>query len=53
MIKFELTEDEVRILSEALGNMPFAKVVALVQNLQKQVNEQQARNVQDSRPANG
>ncbi len=43
MIIFELTEEDVRILSEALTNMPFGKVVNLVGKLQKQVTEQQQK----------
>ncbi len=38
---FELTEEETKIMSEALANMPFGKVVALVQKLQTQLQKQQ------------
>ncbi|HYT44676.1 MAG TPA: hypothetical protein VEP90_20260 [Methylomirabilota bacterium] len=35
-----LTEQDLLILSESLGNMPFKTVSALVVKLQQQVNEQ-------------
>ncbi len=41
MFTFEISEEDMKILSEALANMPFGKVVNLVGKLQKQVIEQQ------------
>lgn len=35
-----LTEQEMVILSEALGELPFKKAAALIGKLQQQVNEQ-------------
>ena len=40
MIKFEVTEEDMKILSEALANMPFGKVVGLIQKLQTQLTKQ-------------
>jgi hypothetical protein len=36
MIKLELTLDEVNGVLQALGNMPYAQVVALVENIKNQ-----------------
>ena len=36
MIKLELTVDEVNGVLQALGNMPYAQVVALVENIKNQ-----------------
>ena len=36
MIKLELTLDEVNGVLPALGNMPYAQVVALVENIKNQ-----------------
>jgi hypothetical protein len=40
MLKFELTEEDVKLLSEALFNMPFGRIVNLVGKLQLQLNTQ-------------
>lgn len=42
---FTLTQEEVLILSEALGELSFKKVAPLVAKLQQQVNEQQQKPV--------
>jgi len=36
MIKIELTLDETNAVLQALGNMPYAQVVALVENIKNQ-----------------
>ena len=36
MIKLELTLDETNAVLQALGNMPYAQVVALVENIKNQ-----------------
>jgi len=36
MIKIELTLDETNSVLQALGNMPYAQVVALVENIKNQ-----------------
>ena len=36
MIKLELTLDETNAVLQALGNMPYAQVVALVDNIKNQ-----------------
>ena len=36
MIKLELTVDEVNGVLQALGNMPYAQVAGLVENIRKQ-----------------
>ena len=36
----ELTDKEVDIIGNALSNMPFKDVVALITKLQSQINEQ-------------
>ena len=36
MIKLELTVEEVNGILQALGNMPYAQVVALVENIKNQ-----------------
>ena len=36
MIKLELTVEEVNSKLQALGNMPYAQVVALVENIKNQ-----------------
>ena len=36
MIKLELTIDETNGVLQALGNMPYAQVVALVENIKNQ-----------------
>ncbi len=38
---FELTEEETKLVSEAIANMPFGRVFALVQKLQFQIQKQQ------------
>lgn len=38
MFHLELTEQELAIVAEALGNMPFRSVVNLVAKIQTQVN---------------
>lgn len=47
---FTLTvnEQELAILSEALGELPFKKAASLVSALQKQVNEQNQPKVEPS-----
>jgi hypothetical protein len=40
MIKLELTLDEVNGVLQALGNMPYAQVVALVENIKNQARPQ-------------
>lgn len=40
MFTLTLTESEMMILSEALGELPFKKSAALIGKLQQQVNEQ-------------
>lgn len=39
-IKLELTIDETNLILEALGNMPFARVYALVGRIQQQAQIQ-------------
>lgn len=39
-MKIELTDQEIFILSEALGRMPYSSVVQLVSNIQTQINAQ-------------
>lgn len=39
-IRFTVTVDEANLILEGLGNLPFAKVYALVGKLQKQAGEQ-------------
>jgi hypothetical protein len=36
MIKLELTVEEVNSILQALGNMPYTQVVALVENIKNQ-----------------
>ena len=36
MIKLELTVEEVNVILQSLGNMPYAQVVALVENIKNQ-----------------
>jgi len=38
-----VTQEELLIISEALGELPFRKVINLIPKLQSQVNEQQSR----------
>ncbi|HYT43321.1 MAG TPA: hypothetical protein VEP90_13370 [Methylomirabilota bacterium] len=38
-----VTQEELLIISEALGELPFRKVINLIPKLQAQVNEQQSR----------
>lgn len=40
MIKLELTVEEVNGVLQALGNMPYAQVVALVENIRNQATPQ-------------
>jgi len=40
MIKLELTVEEVNGILQALGNMPYAQVVALVENIRNQATPQ-------------
>jgi hypothetical protein len=40
MFTLSLTEQEMMILSEALGELPFKRAAALIGKLQQQVNEQ-------------
>jgi hypothetical protein len=42
-----LTEQEMLILSEALGELPFKKAAALIHKLQQQINEQNAPKKED------
>lgn len=35
-----ITQEELLLLSEALGEMPFKKVAGLIPKLQQQINEQ-------------
>ena len=42
-----VTQEELLIISEALGELPFKKVFALIPKLQAQVNEQQKK-IEDS-----
>nr|VFK36495.1 MAG: hypothetical protein BECKSD772F_GA0070984_100230 [Candidatus Kentron sp. SD]VFK39177.1 MAG: hypothetical protein BECKSD772E_GA0070983_100230 [Candidatus Kentron sp. SD]VFK77815.1 MAG: hypothetical protein BECKSD772D_GA0070982_100229 [Candidatus Kentron sp. SD] len=39
-IKLEITTEEANVILEALGNMPFAKVYALVGKIQEQARMQ-------------
>ena len=39
-IGLQLTADEINLLLEGLGNMPFVKVYALIGNIQQQVSGQ-------------
>ena len=39
-IEFKVTIDEANLILEGLGNLPFAKVYALVAKLQSQASEQ-------------
>ena len=39
-IRFTVTVDEANLILEGLGNLPFAKVYALVGKLQQQAGEQ-------------
>ncbi len=41
MIKLELTEQDLQILSAALGEIPFKIAAPLVDKLNKQITEQQ------------
>jgi hypothetical protein len=49
---FTITEAELAVLSEALGEMPFKKVALLTANMQKQINEQQKSLDDNSIPNN-
>lgn len=40
MIKLELTVEEVNGVLQSLGNMPYAQVVALVENIRAQATPQ-------------
>lgn len=40
MYTFTFTKEELTILSEALGELPFKKSAVLISNLQKQLDEQ-------------
>jgi hypothetical protein len=40
MIKLELTVEEVNGVLQSLGNMPYAQVVALVENIRNQATPQ-------------
>jgi hypothetical protein len=40
MIKLELTVEEVNGILQSLGNMPYAQVVALVENIRAQATPQ-------------
>jgi hypothetical protein len=42
-----LTEQELLILSESLGNMPFKTVSGLIVKLQQQVNEQNKPKIEE------
>ncbi len=37
---FLLTIDEINIIIESLGNMPYVRVVVLIQNLKEQFDQQ-------------
>ena len=50
MIKLELTLDEVNGVLQALGNMPYAQVVALVENIKNQAIPQVPAPVQAPAP---
>lgn len=39
-MKFDLTEQELQVISEALGNAPYARVAPVVMKLQQQINAQ-------------
>lgn len=39
--KIEITEQQLQILSSALGKLPFEVVAPLISELQKQINDQQ------------
>lgn len=39
-LKLTLTVDEVNVILQALGNMPFQQVYAIIQKIQQQANEQ-------------
>lgn len=41
--KFELTQDMVNVISSALGEMPFKLAMPVVAEMQKQINDQQAK----------
>ncbi len=45
---FELTIEEINIILEALGNMSFVRVFAIVNNLQVQFQAQQKREIEES-----
>ena len=40
---FTITEQELIVLSEALGEMPFRQVATLINKLQSQLKEQQEK----------
>ena len=39
-MKLDITEQDIQILSEALGAMPFSKVAPFITKIQQQINEQ-------------
>jgi dihydroxyacetone kinase len=39
-MKYNFTEDESNLILNALGNMPFFQVYQLINNIQKQAQEQ-------------
>lgn len=41
MYKFELTQQEVQVISEALGNMPYKFVAGVVAKMQIQIAAQE------------
>lgn len=43
MIKLELTEQDLQILSAALGEIPFKLAAPLIDKLNKQIAEQQVK----------
>ncbi len=42
MLKFELSEQMVAVISNALANGPYGQVAPVVAEMQKQINEQKA-----------
>ena len=51
-INLQITVDEANIVLEALGNLPFAKVFALIANIQKQAGEQISTEEQQTKTDN-
>ena len=43
MIKLEFTEQELQVLSLALGQLPYGQVVSLIANINAQIAEQQKK----------